>query len=71
MHKFGLKMPCWVFLIKNALFGYFSARTTKKTIVIFKISSLKFVYLQNFAQKQKWLNLGQKMPHLHIFGQEF
>ena len=43
----------------------------RKTIVIFEISMLKFVYLQNFTKKQKCLNLGPKMPDLCIFGLEF
>ena len=58
-------MPYWVFLIKNALFGYFGARIFKKTI-----NTLQFVYLQNFAKKQKCLNLGP-MPYLGNFGLEF
>ena len=36
----------------------------EKTIVVFGINTLKFVYLQNFTKKQKCLNLG-------IFGLEF
>ena len=51
----------WVFLGKNF----------KKTIVRFEISTLKFVYLQNFTKKQKRLNLGQKMPDVGILGLEF
>ena len=43
----------------------------KKTIVIFDISTLKFVYLQNFTKKQKCLNSGPKMPDLCIFGLKF
>ena len=70
MHKFGLKMPCWVFLIKNALFGYFSARIKKRLLSYLK-SAPSNLYICKILQKQKWLNLGQKMPHLHIFGQEF
>ena len=62
MPKFGTK---------NALFGYIWARIKKKTIVIFEISTLKFVYLQNFTKKQKSLNLGPKMPDLWIFGLGF
>ena len=42
-----------------------------KTIVIFEISTLKFVLLQNFTKKQKCLNLGPKMPYLGILGVEF
>ena len=43
----------------------------KKTIVIFEISTLKFVYLQNFMEKQKCLNFGPKVPDLGILGLEF
>ena len=61
MPSFGIfdqKCVIWVFLDNNF----------KRTIVIFEISTLKVVYLQNFAEKQKCLNLGPKMPHLGIFG---
>ena len=64
-----MKMP--KFGTKNALFGYFWARIKKKTIVIFEIRTLEFFNLQNFAKKQKCLNLGPKMPYLGIFGLEF
>ena len=42
-----------------------------KNIVIFEISTAEFAKLQNFRGKQKWLNLGSKMPYLGIFGMEF
>ena len=42
-----------------------------KTIVIFEISTLEFVKLQNFEKKQKCLNLGPKMTYLSIFVVEF
>ena len=64
MPSFGIfdqKCVIWVFLDNNF----------KRTIVIFEISTLKVVYLRNFAKKQKRLNLGPKMPHLGIFGLEF
>ena len=35
--------------------------------VIFEISTLEIVYLQNFALKQKWLNLESKMPYQDSF----
>ena len=41
------------------------------TIVIFKISTLKFVYLQSSTKKQKCLNFGPKVPDLGIFELEF
>ena len=36
-------------------------------IVIFEISTLEFIQLQNFEKKQKCLNLGPKMPYLGNF----
>ena len=48
------------FLTKNPLFGYFWARIFKKAIVIFEISTLKFVYLQNLAKKTKMPKFGTK-----------
>ena len=43
----------------------------QKTIVLFEINSLEFVKFQNFAKKQKCMNLGLKMPNFHIFCLEF
>ena len=40
----------------------------KKTIVIFEINTLGFVYLKHLVKKPKCLNLGPKMPYLDIFG---
>ena len=37
---------------------------------IFEISNLEFALLQNFAKKQKCLNLGGKIPYLGIFDQK-
>ena len=42
----------------------------ENNIVIFEISTLEFVSLQNFAKKQKCLNLGTKLC-LCLFGLEF
>ena len=42
MPKFGTAMPYWVFLTKNALFGYFRARIKKTYVFVFEISTLKF-----------------------------
>ena len=39
----------------------------KMFIVIFEISSLEFVLLENFKEKQKRLNLESKMPYLGYF----
>ena len=53
---FDPKLIIWIF------FG----RNFRKTIVMFEISNLKLVYLQNFTKKQKSLNSGPEMPHLGI-----
>ena len=55
---------------KSALFGYFWARILK-TIAIFQITTLKYVYFQNFAKKQKCLSVVPKVLYLGIFGLEF
>ena len=39
----------------------------KKTIVIFEISTLKFVYLKMFMEQQQCQSLGPKVPYLDIF----
>ena len=57
---FDQKCIIWVFLRKNF----------RKTIVIFEISTFKFVYLQNFTKKQKCLNSGPKKLDLGILGLE-
>ena len=48
----GIQMLYWVFLTKNALFGYFRSRIFKRTNFLFQISTLKFVKLQNFAKRK-------------------
>ena len=40
-------------------------------MVIFEMSTLEFVYQQNFAKKHKCLNFGPKMPYLGTFVLEF
>ena len=60
MSKFGAK---------NSWFGYFGLEF-ENNIVIFEISTLEFVWLQNFAKKQKCLNLEPKMPYLGVFDQK-
>ena len=68
----GAKMPYFgIFEKKNASFLYFWGGTLENTIVIFEINTLKFVHYENFTKKQKYLNLGPKMPYLGIFGLEF
>ena len=42
-----------------------------KATVIFQISTLEFVKLQNFVKKSKCLNWRPKNPYLGIFGLEF
>ena len=55
MSKFGTK---------NAWFTYFWAGNWN---VIFEISSFEVVKLQNFAKKQKCLNLGPKNAFIWVF----
>ena len=43
----------------------------QSNIVIFEISTLKLVCLQNLTKKQKLLTLGLKIFYLHIFELEF
>ena len=56
----GPKMPYLGIFDQKWLIWVFSGTVFRKTIVIFEISTLKFVYLQNFPKKQKCLNLGPK-----------
>ena len=42
-----------------------------KAIVIFEVSTHKFVKLEKVQKKQKCLMYGPKMPSLGIFGQYF
>ena len=55
---------------KNVSLGIFG-QEFQKTIVIFEISTLKFVYPQNYMEKQEYLNLGRKTLNLGIFGLAF
>ena len=48
----------------------FLSKNFKNTIVIFEIIILKFTYLQKFTKKQKYRNLGPKMPYFGIFDQK-
>ena len=64
-------MLYWLFLRKNVLFGYFCAKIKEKTIAIFEITTLKLFYVQNVVKKQKYLNLGTKIPVCGIFRLEF
>ena len=56
---------------QKCLILVFLGRCFKTTIVIFEISTLKFVYLQNVTRKQNFQNLGPKMPDLGIFVRVF
>ena len=42
-----------------------------KAIVVFQMSTFKFVTMQNFRKKPKWPNVRPAMPYLGIFGLEF
>ena len=64
-------MPYLSIFHPKCLISVFLGKHFKKNIVRFEISTLKFVYLQNFTKKQKCLNLGPKMPDLCILGLEF
>ena len=55
------------FRTQNGLFGYFWANILRKTTVIFKISILKFSYLQNFAKKKKMPKFGTKNAFFGYF----
>ena len=53
------KYQIWVFLTENTFLDIFWQEFLKN-YVLFEISTLKFVYLQNFTEKQKYQNLGPK-----------
>ena len=69
--KFGTKNTLLGCFWQKRLIWVFLGENFKKTFVIFENSSLKLIYLQNFTEKQKCLNLGPEMPDLGNFGQEF
>ena len=48
------------------IFGF----AVENKIVISEISIIEFVSLQNFAEKQKCLNLGPNVSYLDIFDQK-
>ena len=60
-------MPYLGIFDQKCFISVFLGKTFRKTIYIFEISTLKFVYLQNFAKKQKCPNFGRKMLDLGIF----
>ena len=63
-------MPFLGIFDQNCHLLVFLGRNFKKAIVIFQVSILEYVSLQNFTKKQKCLNLGRKVPVLGIFGLE-
>ena len=67
----GQKIPNLGIFDQKCIIQVFLGKNRKKAIVIFEISTLKFVYLQKFAKKQKCLNLQPDMSDLGIFGLEF
>ena len=67
----GPKVPYLGIFEQKCFIFLFLGNKFKKTIVRFEINTLRVVYLQNFTKRQKWLNLGPKMPDLSIFGMEF
>ena len=70
MPKFGTSMLFLGIFDQNCHILVFLGRNFKKAIVIFQINILEYVSLQNFTKKQKWLNLGRRLPVLCIFGLE-
>ena len=60
-------MPYLGIFDQKCFISVFLGKTFRKAIYIFEISTLKFVYLQNFAKKQKCPNFGRKMLDLGIF----
>ena len=69
--KFCEQTKMLKFGTKNALFGFLSFCLWFLFLFIFEINTVKFVKLQNFGKKQKWLNMGPKMLYLVIVGLEF
>ena len=59
----------WVFLTKNALFGYSRARILRNYCHIWN-QHPKMCQIAKFCEK-KCLNLGAKMPYVAVFGLEF
>ena len=68
--KISIKKEYLTFAPKILDFDIFGLKIENK-IVIFKVSPLKLVWLQNITEKQNWLNLWPKMPYLVIFREEF
>ena len=47
----------------------FATNIFENYIVIFKLSTLEFIYLEYFNKKQKYLTLGKNMLYFSIFDQ--
>ena len=56
---FLVKQKHVTFGTKNVLFAYFKKKI-EKTIIIFEISTLKFVQIQSFVQIKKALQIGDQ-----------
>ena len=70
-HKISFKNKNPKIWDHSCLNGYFELEF-QKTIVVFEISILEFIYMQSFIQKQKKTsNLGPKIPYLGIFVLQF
>ena len=52
MPKFGTKNVLFEYFWQKCFIWIFLGKMFRRTIVIFKISTLKFLYLQNFTKKQ-------------------
>ena len=63
-------MPYLSIFHQKSLILVFLGKKFKKTIVIFEISTLKLLSLQNLFKKQKRLNIRQKMSDFGILGLE-
>ena len=69
--NFGPKLPDLGIFDQKCLIWVFLSMNCKRAIVSFEVRTPKFVYLQNFTKKQKYLYLEQKMSDLGIFAVEF
>ena len=64
------KMPYVDVIDPKCLISIFFGKSFRKTIVIFEISSLKWVYLQNFTKKKKKSQFGTRYAWFGYFGSE-
>ena len=68
--KFQKKMLYLGIFQRKCLICVYLWQNFQNTIVIFEISTVKFVCLQEFTKTQKYLNWRPKIPYLCIFGEE-